>query len=224
MAQRSDLYFDSLADPAPPRPLTPGVCYCCKTAMAFGPQNQVYLAWRHVYPGNLRDMAFLASPDGGRTFSPMVRVSEDKWSIEGCPDDGPAMRTDGNGRIHLVWPAVIDEGGAPVKALFHASSVDGRRFTARERIPTEGHANHPQLAIGADGALRIAWDEAGRGARQIAWAQGEAGPGERWRFTRRPLDAPAGVYPYIAPSGRGALIAWTSGPPEASEIVVARVP
>ena len=36
MAQKSDLYFDTLGDAAPPRALTPGVCYCCKTAIAFG--------------------------------------------------------------------------------------------------------------------------------------------------------------------------------------------
>ena len=55
--------------PRPPRAITSGVCYCCKTAIAFGAKGAMYLAWRHVYPGNFRDIAFTASADGGRTFA-----------------------------------------------------------------------------------------------------------------------------------------------------------
>ena len=69
MAQQSDLYFDTLGDDTAPRALTPGVCYCCKTAIAFGANHEIYLAWRHVYPGNFRDMAFTLSRDGGRSFA-----------------------------------------------------------------------------------------------------------------------------------------------------------
>ena len=52
-----------------PRPITGGVCYCCKTALAVGRPGSVFAAWRHVYPGNLRDIAFSMSRDGGRTYS-----------------------------------------------------------------------------------------------------------------------------------------------------------
>ena len=48
-----------------------------------------------------------------------------------------------------------------MKALFHAMTTDGRTFTARKRIPTEGQANHPQLAIDANGVLAVTWDESG---------------------------------------------------------------
>ena len=44
-----------------PQGVTGGVCYCCKTAIAAGPADTLYLAWRHVYPGNMRDMAFTVS-------------------------------------------------------------------------------------------------------------------------------------------------------------------
>ena len=91
MAQKSKLYFASLDGTVAPRAVTGGVCYCCKTALVSGAWGKVYAAWRHVYPGNLRDMAFTMSQDGGRTFAAPIRVSEDKWALEGCPDDGPAM-------------------------------------------------------------------------------------------------------------------------------------
>ncbi len=48
------------------RLLARGVCYCCKTAVAAGPDNRIAAAWRHVYPGNLRDIAAVTSADVGR--------------------------------------------------------------------------------------------------------------------------------------------------------------
>ena len=32
--------------------------------------------------------------DGGRRFDPLVRVSEDKWELNGCPEDGPTLAVD----------------------------------------------------------------------------------------------------------------------------------
>ena len=76
MAQRSGLYYASSAGgTATERELFKGVCYCCKTAMATGPDGTLYAAWRHVFTGNFRDMGFTSSRDGGKTFSPMVRVT-----------------------------------------------------------------------------------------------------------------------------------------------------
>ena len=75
----SQLYVASLDGSVAPKGVTGGVCYCCKTAIAAGPANSLYLAWRHVYPGNMRDIAFTVSRDGGKSFAPPVRVSEDKW-------------------------------------------------------------------------------------------------------------------------------------------------
>ena len=65
MAQRSKLYFASLDGAVAPRALTGGVCYCCKTALATGADGSMFAAWRHVYPGNIRDIAFTMSRDGG---------------------------------------------------------------------------------------------------------------------------------------------------------------
>ena len=91
MAQKSGLYYWG---GAPERELFKGVCYCCKTALTIGPRGEIHAAWRHVFAGNMRDMAFTMSRDGGKSFSPLLRVAEDGWSIAGCPDDGPATAVD----------------------------------------------------------------------------------------------------------------------------------
>jgi hypothetical protein len=225
MAQLSQLYVAALDGASAPQAVTGGVCYCCKTAIASGPGDRLYLAWRHVYPGNMRDIAFTISRDAGRTFSPPVRVSEDKWQIEGCPDDGPSMAVDPGGAVHVVWPSVVTERGGPVKALFHAVTKDGTSFSPRERIPTEGQANHPQLSIDAAGTLAVTWDESGSGTRLLASAIGRADQGGRVRFTRTAGARTVGTYPVLVPIGTGSwLRAWTAGPPDSSRIQVALVP
>jgi hypothetical protein len=223
MAQFSDLYFATLDGPAAPMPLTAGVCYCCKTAVAPGSEGAIHLAWRHVYPGNLRDIA-LTTLRGGAADGPQ-RVSEDQWMLQGCPDDGPAMGTDADGRVHVVWPTVVTEQGAPQKVLFHAASLDGRTFTARTRLPVEGQANHPQIGVARDGTLLLAWDEVHGGSRRIVVARGTGGSPAPPVFRRdQSLGDRAGVYPAIALTPTTAIVAWTTGSPADSTIDVLRVP
>jgi hypothetical protein len=225
MAQKSKLYFASLDGSIAPHAVTGGVCYCCKTALAIGPSGAIFAAWRHVYPGNLRDIAFALSRDGGKTFATPIRVSEDKWMLEGCPDDGPAMAVDGRERIHLVWPTMIAGGAnaAPTIGLFYATSDDGRTFTPRERIPTEGVAHHPQIAIAGDGLPVIAWDESDHGARHAVVSHRNSRPSAR--FSRQVLSgSEAAVYPVIAQTHDATVAAWTSGKGALSTIAIARLP
>jgi hypothetical protein len=231
MAQKSKLYFASLDDTAAPRAVTGGVCYCCKTALVSGAGGRVYAVWRHVYPGNLRDMAFTMSRDGGRTFAAPIRVSEDKWALEGCPDDGPAMVVDAQQRIHVVWPTLVREPSAesaePTEtiALFYASSSDGQTFTPRQRIPTEGLPHHPRIALAADGSLAVVWDELTKGSRRVALARAIRADKGLLDFRREPLtsQSPA-VYPALAAAGLDVILVWTSGTSTESSIQIGRIP
>jgi hypothetical protein len=213
MAQRSGLYYWG---GAPERELFKGVCYCCKTALVTGPKNEVYAAWRHVFPGNLRDMAFTMSRDGGRTFSPLVRVAEDGWAINGCPDDGPAMAVDGAGVIHLAWPTVKNDAGV----ILYATSKDGVTFSVPARVPTLGgpKPSHPQIAVDANGRVLIAWDESINGARQAASVTRSPGG----RFTKA-LTIGAGTYPVMTAAGGAVIAAWTAGAPNQTVIKVRRL-
>ncbi|MGH9370735.1 MAG: sialidase family protein, partial [Vicinamibacterales bacterium] len=181
MAQRSGLYFASTGSSGarPERELAKGVCYCCKTALAMSRKGTIYAAWRHVYPGNVRDIAFTSSADRGRTFTEPVRVSDDGWEINGCPDDGPSLAVDAVGTAHIVWPTVMAVDGALEGALFYASTRNGRTFTKRMRIPTRGSPkpSHPQIVVDSHGRLVVAWDEVIGGHRTVT-AQSLHLPGE----------------------------------------------
>lgn len=211
MAQKSGLYY---AGPdGTERELFKGVCYCCKTAMATGPDGTIYAAWRHVFDGNMRDMAFTLSRDGGQTFRPLTRVNEDGWSIAGCPDDGPAMAVDAKGTVHLVWPTVKDDRGV----ILYATSTGGKPFSSPVPVQTMGGAkpSHPQIAVDPAGPVTVAWDEVQNGVRRAAIRElGSSSPPT--------VVGDATAYPVLASTPSGIVAAWTSGAPNNSRIVVRR--
>lgn len=221
VAQRSALYYGSVsASGVRERSLFPGVCYCCKTALAAGPDGALYAAWRHVFAGNFRDIGFTVSRDGGATFAPMTRVNQDGWSINGCPDDGPAMAVDASGVVHLAWPTVSNEAGV----ILYATSRDGRTFTKPMQVPTFGSpkASHPQIAIDGSGAIYVGWDEVRSGARAAGIIEVKSTAKGVEFGAPEPIGAVT-AYPVMAPTERGLVAAWTSGPPNQSVIKVRRV-
>jgi hypothetical protein len=211
MAQRSGFY---VATPgSPERELAKGVCYCCKTALAAGPDGTLVAAWRHVYPGNVRDIAFTVSRDGGRTFSNPGRISDDGWAINGCPDDGPALAIGRSGWIHAAWPTVVP-GAEPEGAIFYASSRDGVSFGPRVRVPTgTRRPQHPQIVALDDRRVIVAWDER-RDGQSIAALRvltaGIAGEPVMGPVASIALEGPS-AYPVLAATDRGIVAVWTTG-------------
>jgi hypothetical protein len=203
------------------------VCFCCKTAVATAPSGVVYVAWRHIYPTNLRDIAVAHSTDGGKTFSAPVRVGEDGWQIAGCPDDGPALAVDAAGVLHVVWPTMV-AGPHAVKGIFYSYSSDGgRTFAPRQRIDEEGSgAAHPQVAAGG-GRLAVVWDEAGSSRRACLREVSSDRKGTAWTpvlGTVRVLSAGPAVYPAVAATASSLVAAWTETVSTGSEIRVRRLP
>jgi hypothetical protein len=214
-AQLSKLFFARLDGGDSSRALTGGVCYCCKTSIATDASGGIYAAWRHVYDGNIRDIAFSKSVDGGRTFTSPARVSDDKWVLDGCPENGPALAVDQGKRIHIAWPTLVpgESSSEPTLGMFYATSQDGLHFTPRQRLPTEGFPRHVQIAVTAKDEIVAVWDEQAPGTRRIVTARGTLNAAGVARFVRQPIDdaAPA-TYPIIAAADGGTVIAWTSGP------------
>ena len=215
-AQLSKLYFGTVGGAAPakaPLVVTGGVCYCCKTALAIGADGAVYAAWRHVYPGNMRDIAFTMSRDDGKTFSAPIRVSEDKWALDGCPENGPAIAVDARNTLHLAWPTLIS-GSNPAGALglFYAASRDGRQFTPRQTIPTSGTPRHVQIAATGNGSPVLAWDEGESSGRRVVFARRLTDQNGRVVFRRQPLTVLGDAsYPSLVLTTDGALVAAAAG-------------
>ena len=222
-AALSQLYFASLDGRVAAKGITGGVCFCCKTSMVTAPDGGVLAVWRHVFPGDLRDIAFTTSRDGGRTFSAPMRVSEDHWEFDGCPDNGPTVAVDGARRIHVAWPSPADVKNPMVMALFYAMSSNGQPFTPRIKIPTNGPAGHVQIVTEADGNVVLAWEEMSSTGRTIRLAR--ANTLANGQIVLRSVGSTvAGKYPSMAVTSGGALVAWAQPVNGVSTIAVSRVP
>jgi len=187
-------------DPIVESPVADNVCFCCKTAVVVR-GSDVYVAWRHLFDGGVRDIAVARSADGGRTFGGPARVSADNWKIDACPDDGPSMAVDAAGALRVAWPTLAAGGAEPRMGVFEASSADGgRSFTPRARVDAAAAgAGHPRIAVsGTDRA--VVWDEFSGEGRRVMVRRGDSGP--------TPLGA-NGVYPAVAASSGGFVVAWT---------------
>ena len=223
-AQLSQIFFADLNRPSSARSLTAGVCYCCKTSIATGSGGTIVAAWRHVYPGSVRDIAVAKSADGGRTFTAPVRVSDDNWVLNACPENGPAVAVDATNAIHVVWPTLLPgaSGAEPTLALFYATSRDGVHFSKRQQLPTEGAARHPQMDVDESGDIIVAWDEQAKSVRRAVIGRGRVDGNGILRLTRQPVDDESATYPVVSSLPGAALVVWTSGTGNASVLRVER--
>jgi len=202
-----------------------GVCFCCKTSVAVGADGSTYVAWRHVYPTNLRDMAVARSADG-QSFDPAVRVSEDGWQIASCPEDGPSIVVDAANVLHIAWPTIVAPG-ATQKGVFYSYSTDrGRTFAPRIRIdsgPAVTLAAHPQLTLTGNG-VAIAWEERTGEKTGIRTRLIMSDSRERWHPELRVVvdvaDAPNVSYPAVAGGADFFVVSWILSAPSASEVHV----
>ena len=167
MAQMSSLRYATFGDRASAdREITPGSATAARRRWWRWPAARLVSAWRHVYAGNLRDIAFTESRDGGATFAAPARVSEDGWAINGCPDDGPALAADPAGGVHIVVADGDPRRRAAGRALLRADAATGG-FAAARAHPDAGQPE-ALASAGGGGRHRPAVRRLGRIARRRA--------------------------------------------------------
>lgn len=192
---------------APVRVAPQESCPCCRTAIATAAGGQVFVAWRNVATGNVRDIVVAHSADFGATWDSPALVHNDNFVIDGCPHAGPSMHTDSAGHLHIAWWT-----GADGKAgVYYARSADGgRTFTPAFEISSGRlvRPSHVQLAL--DGPnVAVAWDDGVdsiprvmlRVSRNAGATFGDAAT----------VSAPeaAGMFPVLLVHGGQMTIAWS---------------
>lgn len=136
-------------------------CPCCRPSVAIAADGTVYVAYRHVYPDNERDIAVVTSTDRGEHFGQPVRVANDRWKLYGCPESGPVATVQGS-KLIVAWHTAA--GGHPGIRL--AASGDKGRTFSKELFVSKGisNANHPYLSMADDGTIAVIFS--GRQAAQ----------------------------------------------------------
>jgi hypothetical protein len=206
------------------------VCFCCKTSVATGPDGSTYVAFRNIYPTNLRDIAVARSVDGV-TFAEPVRVSEDGWQLDGCPEDGPSIGVGADGVVHVAWPTIAGKDGLR-KGIYYSYSTDGgQSFAPRVRMDDAAdvqHSAHPQLVI-AGKDVAVTWDERGNaGPRIRVRLVHSVEPANAWRPQLGPVSTVSDSGPVnhatVASAEDVIISGWTVNTPTSSEVWIRRVP
>lgn len=203
-----EVYFSFSSDGgrtfSPNKRVAAEACPCCKTALAATADGRVYVGWRQVLPGDFRHIALASSPDGGRTFTEPVVVSDDRWMIRGCPVSGPSLAVGPNGALRVLW---YTAGDAVRPGLYWSESRDGgRSFAPRRALAEGGGRGTPALLTDAGGNFFAVWegnDERGAGVASAAPLEDD-GPA-----AAVPIST-AGELPAAAGAGGQVFIAYTS--------------
>ena len=189
------------------------VCDCCRPPVAFGNEGEVFVSWRHIFPGSIRDMVVATSRDGGETFDPPVRVAEDNWKIEGCPHSGPSL-LQVEDRLYVAW---FTGGGDAEPGIRLSWSDDGAASFAPAVYVSSGivYANHPVLSQAFDGRVLLLFE--GRAVGQedewgpvTAYVAEISDAGEVGELTAAPGNGVSITYPALAGDNQeGVFVAWT---------------
>jgi hypothetical protein len=183
-------------------------CPCCRTAIATANDGTLYLAWRTVFPGNVRDVVVARSTDHGATWAAPVRVHADNWVFDGCPHAGPSMQVDAAGTVHIAW-WTGKQGSA---GAFYARSTDrGATFANPIALGAAEFSApaHVQLALGDSGAVVAVWDDGTvkmpKVVMRVSHDNGQSfGPA-----TLVSKEGQAATFPVLALRGRDLTIAWS---------------
>lgn len=200
-----------------------GVCPCCRPTLAFGNKGEVFVAWRKVFDGNIRDMVVATSNNGGESFAEPVRVAVDNWKIAGCPDSGPVLAQQGV-RLYIAWYTEAEE-----KAGIRLSwSTDGAQtFTAP--VIVSGNildANHPLLSTSQDGKTLLAFigrDPTQSWGRQQPYLVEIKNTGDITPPISVPASQRVNSYPVVAAGTIGRVfMAWAESKEDGDSVILLR--
>lgn len=191
-------------------------CPCCRTAIATAADGTLYLSWRSVLPGGIRDIVVASSRDHGATWSAPVRAHADDWVFDGCPHAGPSLAVDSAGRVHIAW-WTGKEGGAGV---YYARSDDGGRSFG-EAIPLGvadfARAAHAQLKLGEGGTVVVAWDDARTPLPRVTVRVSNDAGASFGPAVVASDSTMAATFPVLALRPDGFTLAWSQQSPAAME-------
>jgi hypothetical protein len=190
------------------RPIyTDPTCPCCRTSVAVAGDGAIYVAWRAILPGDVRDVVVSRSEDAGTTWSAPVRVREDGWVYPGCPHAGPSLAVDRRGTLHVGWWT----GKTGEAGVYYARSDDrGRSFAAQPiEVAERASPAHVQLALGGDEGVYVAWDD-GLGDMPRVRLRRSRDAGRTFERIQTLSDpGTAASYPVLAVYGDSVAVAWS---------------
>ena len=119
------------------------ICQCCHPSVTIDVRGVLHVMWRNALRGS-RDLYYISSVDGGKTFASAQKLGHGTWPLDACPMDGGEITTTRNGTIDSVWRR---------KEEILVSSP------GKEEEKALGQGRNPVIAYGTKGRY-VAWDDA----------------------------------------------------------------
>ena len=200
------------------------VCPCCRPAVAFGNNGEIFVSWRHVYNGNERIIVVATSTDGGITWNEPVKTTNTGWKINGCAHSGPTMKYL-NGKLFITWYTGKDN---KARLRLAYSGDQGKSFqVSRDLNGPVLDANHPDMTLigneawvvfqGRDPLLEGGWGP------DRAWLVRVNGAGEISEPSALPSTGGSVAYPYLYKGNGGRVYAtWTEVGEKGPKVILCR--
>jgi hypothetical protein len=201
----------------PNRMLTDRMCPCCRP-WAIERAGRIAVAYRAAR-GDWRDPALAVSHDGGGSFGLDTLISDDRWTLPGCPSIGPAIAPTTSGAGLYAWYTGAGEPGVWIAPWRWDRGLSGPKRAVRDSL---GEASHPRLAaLAASTLLAVEARPADDSTRTVLAVRAIAHNGAvtPWIFLGARIEA--GWLAAVTP--RTALAAWTEREPEGRRIRIARI-
>lgn len=183
-------------------------CPCCRTGLATSKDGTLYMSWRHVFPGSIRDIVVARSNDHGTTWTAPVRVHADDWKFDACPHAGPAIATDDKGTLHVTW-WTGKEGSAGV---YYAQSTDGgKTFSTAVPLGVAQYSRpaHVQMALASNDRVIVTWDDGTKQIPQVVVRVSHDGGAHFGDASVLSSVDRAATFPVLGVVGDSLAIAWS---------------
>ena len=206
-----DVYFasfDSAWKQTAEASINARVCECCQTSVATTADGPI-VAFRDRTADDIRDIHVTRIEQGKWTDA--VSVHDDKWKIDACPVNGPAVAARGKD-VAVAWFTALDDNG---KAYAAFSKDSGRTWGSPIRLDEGSALGHVDVELLDDGSAMATWVEFANERSQFRARKIQAS-GERSKAIVIAGEGAARVsgYPRLAKRGTDLVFAWTesSGP------------
>ncbi len=203
---------------APEQKLADSSCECCRIVTTNKPDGTVVVLWRHVFEGSERDHMIAEIPKDNQ--APVLkRATFGHWEIDGCPHQGAAIATGGEGKDWWGYHMAYFDGNDAKPGLYY-SRMDGVAWAsspAKKFGNNKNQAAHPSI-LSMDDKIRgeqvwLVWREIEAKNYKVVGMFSEDG-GKSWseaKVLASTLDK--GDYPQLLSKGKQVYLSWntTSG-------------
>jgi hypothetical protein len=182
------------------------MCECCRLALDTDRNGKTILLGRMVFEDRVRDLGLLRlGVEPASAAGKPIRVTNDEWEINACPEHGPALSIGTGDRYHVAWFTL----GSQRRGLFYAYSDDNGPITS---VPLQlGNKNalpgHADVLANSD-RVALVWREFNGEQTSIA-GMISTDRGQSWPAPRTLASTESAAdYPFLLTDGGKFYVSW----------------